>query len=121
MWPGATSQYDDPIRYYGDTTGTYVTRAGNYVDSLDSLSWYAPKDKKKPFSLSEFIQNKRRTTEAWHEPFKYELARWRQMGKTDMVLATYFWERTVEYTRKTWLTVDWRWVFKRWLQDLYAT
>jgi hypothetical protein len=111
MWPGAVTTEQYPVYRYGDTTGTYS----------EPLTWYAcGNSKKKPFSLSEFIQNKQRITEAWHVPFEQELLRWRRCGKTNLVLATYFWERTVEYVMKVHLSVDWRWVFKRWVQDLYA-
>jgi hypothetical protein len=111
MWPGAITQQSPLPRYYGDTTGTYA----------EPITWWiSGSSKKKPFSLSEFIQNKQRVTEAWHECFKYELARRCQRDKTNMMLYNYFWSRTVEYVMKIHLTVDWRWVFKRWVQDLYA-
>jgi hypothetical protein len=81
---------------------------------------YFREETKKPFTLTGFLENKKRVTEAWHEPFKYALLQWFRAMQKNRGVFSYFWERTVDFIVRTWLTVDWRWVFKRWVQELYA-
>ncbi len=116
MWSGydtTTSGFLSRGQWPYDSTQTYVPEVF-WVRSSDLLS-------KKPFSLSEFIAKKARITEAWHEAFKWELLKWRRCGQTEMALNHFLYRRTVEYVVRTWLSVDWRWVFKRWVQELYET
>jgi hypothetical protein len=112
--------YSTPYPYYTiriTYTSPYPPTGGN------SIVWYGnwyPENKKKPFSLNEFLANKRRVTEAWHVCFKHELSCWMLATKINPIIITYFWQRPVEYIMRTWFNTDWRWVFKRWVQNLYA-
>jgi hypothetical protein len=111
MWPGADTT----------TTGHYGAQ-WPYETTRVSICWSSHEEKvKEPWTLAAFIAKKKRITEAWHVPFEVELMKWRRCGQTLTTLNHFLYRQTVEYVVRTWLSVDWRWVFKRWVQELYAT
>lgn len=123
MYPGTMTNGNLGGSY---VVGTQIATGGDFDWNYSTVPvWFADSINarypvKKPFCLADFVANKGKITEAWHEAFRAELLRWRwesmrQLGEVNRAV-----HRTVEYVVRTWLSVDWRWVFKKWVQDLYA-